>query len=59
MIEFKLSQEDIKQLDKEVANFDVILGALHKHKEINFCIDNVRAVESTKNRVEPLDNCSD
>jgi len=57
MIEFKLSQEDIKQLDKEVANFGVILGALHKHKEIDFCISSASVMTSTKNRGKALDNC--
>ena len=41
MIEFKLSDNEIQQLTKEVANFDVILTALNEHSGIDFCIDEI------------------
>ena len=39
MIEFKLSQQEIEQLDNEVANFDIILNALKEHQDIELIIE--------------------
>ncbi len=49
MIEFKLSQQEIKQLTKEVANFKVILGALNDHLEIDFLIEETENIKNNSN----------
>ena len=39
MIKFKISQEESIKLNKEVANYSVILDALNEHEEIEFSIE--------------------